>query len=420
MQANLDEYRLFVTKRPKSGWMTRKLVNAIFERLTKIQGGSLAVTWKDRRRIFGDGTFKDSINVTIHNGSFFWALATRGTVGAAEAYMDGAWETDDLVGVLKLILQNYTMMTSLEGGLARASQPLFKTYHRVRRNTLRGSRSNISAHYDLSNDFFEKMLDETMMYSSGIFESPDTSMYDASIAKLDAICKKLDLQPGQTVLEIGTGWGGFAIHAAKNYGVYVTTTTISKEQYGYAQKRVKEEGLEERVTLLLKDYRELEGTFDKLVSIEMIEAVGHQYYDKFFEVCQARLKPTGAALIQAITIVDHMYESARDSVDFIKRYIFPGSCIPSVTVLCDSARKSSDLKLFHLQDIGEDYAKTLLAWREKFWSNISEIRQMGFDDSFIRMWDYYLCYCIAGFQYRHISDVHMLMTRPMCRLSSPA
>ncbi|MEE2903016.1 MAG: cyclopropane-fatty-acyl-phospholipid synthase family protein [Myxococcota bacterium] len=420
MQANLDEYRLFVTNGPRRGWITEKLIGVIYARLTKIRGGSLAVTWKNRRRIFGDGPMNAAIEVKIHDESFFWALATRGTVGAAEAYMDGAWETEDLVGVLQLILDNYTMMTSLEGGLARASQPLFRAYHRVRKNTLNGSRSNISAHYDLSNDFFEKMLDETMMYSSGIFETPDATMHEASIAKLDAICRKLELQPDEQVLEIGTGWGGFAIYAAKNYGVHVTTTTISKKQYSYAKRRVAEEGLEDRITLLLKDYRELEGTFDKLVSIEMIEAVGHQYYDTFFEVCQERLKPTGAALIQAITIVDHMYEKARDSVDFIKRYIFPGSCIPSVTILCDSARKSSDLKLFHLQDIGEDYAKTLLAWREKFWNNIAEIRELGFDESFIRMWDYYLCYCIAGFQYRHISDVHMLMTRPLSRLKSPA
>ena len=333
--------------------------------------------------------------------------------------MDGAWTTSDLVGALRLVLRNYHILESMESGLASLSRPFLGAYHRVRKNTVSGSKKNISAHYDLSNEFFELMLDETMMYSSGIYERADSTLHDASVAKLESICRKLDLQPDEHVLEIGTGWGGFAIHAAKNFGVRVTTTTISKEQYRFAKKRVEEEGLEDRITLLLQDYRELEGTFDKLVSIEMIEAVGHHFYETFFEVCKDRLKPNGAALIQAITIADHVFEAARDSVDFIKRYIFPGSCIPSVTALCGAAASSSDLKLFHLEDIGEDYARTLLDWRVRFFDRLEEVKALGFDDRFIKMWDFYLCYCAAGFQQRHISDVHLLMIRPESRLSPP-
>ena len=281
---------------------------------------------------------------------------------------------------LGLVLRNYHILESMESGLASLSRPFLGAYHRVRKNTVSGSKKNISAHYDLSNEFFELMLDETMMYSSGIYERADSTLHDASVAKLESICRKLDLQPDEHVLEIGTGWGGFAIHAAKNFGVRVTTTTISKEQYRFAKKRVEEEGLEDRITLLLQDYRELEGTFDKLVSIEMIEAVGHHFYETFFEVCKNRLKPNGAALIQAITIADHVFEAARDSVDFIKRYIFPGSCIPSVTALCGAAANSSDLKLFHLEDIGEDYARTLLDWRVRFFDRLEKVKALGFDE----------------------------------------
>ena len=419
MQENLNDINVLTHANDKMGWVTRLVATSLFEKIRDLRGGAFRVIWSGQTLVCGDRSSKNIIDIEIHDESFFFTLATRGSVGAGEAYMDGAWSTPNLVGALRLILENYEILESMESGLAALSRPLLATYHRFRKNTVSGSKKNISAHYDLSNEFFELMLDETMMYSSGIYASAETTLHEASVAKLDAICQKLKLGPDDHVLEIGTGWGGFAIHAAKNYGVRVTTTTISQEQFRFAQKRVNEEGLQDRITLLLKDYRELEGTYDKLVSIEMIEAVGHHFYETFFEVCQARLKPEGAALIQAITIADHVFEAARDSVDFIKRYIFPGSCIPSVTALCQAASKASDLKLFHLEDIGEDYALTLLDWRERFFDRIEEVKALGFDERFIRMWDFYLCYCAAGFQHRHISDVHMLMTRPYSRLTAP-
>ena len=419
MQENLNNIQLLTHANDKVGWVTKLVAKSLFEKIRDLRGGAFRVIWSGQTVVYGDKNADTIIDIEIHDESFFYALATRGSVGAGEAYMDGAWSTPDLVGALRLILMNYHILESMEGGIAALSRPLLGAYHRVRKNTVSGSKKNISAHYDLSNEFFELMLDETMMYSSGMYATPETTLYEASVAKLDAICRKLQLCADDHVLEIGTGWGGFAVHAAKHYGARVTTTTISKEQYRFAKERVEREGLEDRITLLLKDYRELEGTYDKLVSIEMIEAVGHHFYETFFEVCQARLKPDGAALIQAITIADHVFEAARDSVDFIKRYIFPGSCIPSVTALCQAASKASDLKLFHLEDIGEDYARTLLDWRERFFDRLDDVKALGFDERFIRMWDFYLCYCAAGFQRRHISDVHLLMTRPDCRLTTP-
>ena len=418
MQENLNNTHILNRRADKTGWLTKALAESVIDRMKGLKGGALRVSWNGTSYLCGDDASGRTFDIKITDDSFFWALATRGSVGAGESYMEGHWRTNDLVGTLQLILKNYELLEAMEGGLASLSRPILRAFHRVRKNTVAGSKKNISAHYDLSNDFFELMLDDTMMYSSGIFETEDSTLKEASVRKLDSICKKLDLGPGDHVLEIGTGWGGFAIHAAKHYGARVTTTTISAEQHKFAAQRISEEGLEDKVHLLLKDYRELEGTFDKLVSIEMIEAVGHHYYQTFFKVCMDRLKPGGAALIQAITIADHVYEEARDSVDFIKRYIFPGSCIPSITALCDAARRSSDLKLYDLQDIGEDYAKTLLAWRERFFARIDKVRALGFDDEFIRMWDFYLCYCAAGFQERHISDVHLLMTRPGATLKN--
>ncbi len=420
MQENLHKSPAISTSSRGSSWMTRLLSSAILERLGGITGGWVRLNWRGEQYILGDTSHPSTpIDMHIHNDQFFTTLATRGSIGAAESYMDGHWTTNDLEGALLLVLNNYEMLEAMEGGLANLSKPLFALYHRLRDNTLSGSKKNIAAHYDLSNDFFELMLDETMMYSSGIFESEESTMHDASILKLDRICKKLNLSPADHVLEIGTGWGGFAIYAAQNYGCEITTTTISQEQYNLAQARIKKAGLEDKIHLLLKDYRDLEGTFDKIVSIEMIEAVGHQFYESFFKVCQDRLKPNGSMLIQAITIADKHYVAARDSVDFIKRYIFPGSCIPSITALADAARVSSDLKLFHLEDIGDHYATTLRKWRETFFDALPEVKKLGFDDRFIRMWDFYLCYCIAGFVKRHISDVHMVMIRPESRLQSP-
>jgi cyclopropane-fatty-acyl-phospholipid synthase len=256
------------------------------------------------------------------------------------------------------------------------------------------------------------MLDPTMMYSSGIFEKPSQSLEDASLAKLKIICQKLALKESDHVLEIGTGWGGFAIYAAKNYGCKITTTTISQQQYLLAIERIKAAGLEDKIEVLLSDYRDLTGTFDKLVSIEMIEAIGHQFFDTYFAQCSRLLTPNGMMLLQAITIADQRYASALKSVDFIQRYIFPGSCIPSVTAMLNSITQSTDLRLFDLQDIGPHYATTLAKWRDNFFEHIEAIRAMGYPETFIRMWEFYLCYCEGGFEERALGDVHMLLVKP--------
>jgi cyclopropane-fatty-acyl-phospholipid synthase len=292
---------------------------------------------------------------------------------------------------------------------------MLRFYHYLRRNTKAGSQKNIEAHYDLGNDFFELFLDETLTYSSGVFEKENMTLREASAAKYDRICRKLELGPEDHVIEIGTGWGGFAFHAVSHYGCRVTTTTISQKQFDLATQRVRDAGLDDRITVVLKDYRDLEGQFDKLVSIEMIEAVGHQFYDTYFETCSRLLKSEGMALIQAITITDQVYDQHKNSVDFIKRYIFPGSTIPSITALMNSMTRASDFKLFHLEDITSSYVKTLQQWRKRFLERLDQVRALGYSDAFIRAWNFYLTYCEAGFHERYIGDVQMLLVKPGCR-----
>jgi cyclopropane-fatty-acyl-phospholipid synthase len=259
-----------------------------------------------------------------------------------------------------------------------------------------------------------------MMYSSALFRDGNMTLEAASEAKLDELCRQLELRPDDHLLEIGTGWGGMAIHAAKHFGCRVTTTTISREQYEHACARVKEEGLEERVTLLCEDYRNLTGQYDKLVSIEMIEAVGHQFYQHYFQACADLLKPDGKMVIQAITVADQRYKAARDSVDFIKRYIFPGGCLPSVAVMADHVARNTDMQMVHLRDITEDYAMTLAHWRERFLSKLESVRRMGFSEEFMRMWEFYLCYCEGGFRERIISTVQLALAKPGYRFQEPA
>jgi cyclopropane-fatty-acyl-phospholipid synthase len=287
--------------------------------------------------------------------------------------------------------------------------------HRARRNTVAGSRRNIKAHYDLGNEFYRLFLDDTLTYSCGIFEREESSLREASVAKYDRICRKLALSPADRVLEIGTGWGGFAIHAAAQCGCRVTTTTISDRQHELAAERIAAAGLADRITLLKTDYRDLTGTFDALVSIEMIEAVGHHFLDDFFRVCGRRLKPDGQMLLQAITIRDQVFDWHKRNVDFIKRYIFPGSCIPSIAAISDAVARATDLRMVHLEDITTHYATTLRRWRENFFANLDQVKALGFPDAFIRMWEFYLCYCEGGFAERYLGDVQVLFTKPMCR-----
>jgi len=394
--------------------LSRKL---FFVLMKDFKRGRLALIEKNQQHQFGQSSNGVSLQATInvHHPRFYTSTVFGGSIGSAEAYMSGFWSTSHLTNVIRLVILNWQIMDKMDKGWSWLSEPVHKLYHYFRRNTLKGSKENIVAHYDLGNDFYRLFLDETLTYSCGIFEHENTTLEAASIAKYDRICRKLQLHPEDHVIEIGGGWGGFSIHAAKNYGCRVTTTTISDEQYALAEKRIAASGLSHRIRLLRKDYRHLGGKFDKLVSIEMIEAVGHQYLNTFFQICSRLLNANGMMLLQAITIVDHMFDAHKRSVDFSKRYIFPGSCIPSIRAIMSSIARKTDLKLFHLEDITPHYVRTLAEWRKRFFDRIDDVRKMGFSDAFIRMWEYYLCYCEGGFAERYIGDVQMLLTKPMCR-----
>ena len=356
--------------------------------------------------------------VDILDPSFYLRVATQGSIGAGEAYMDGLWRSDDLVALMRMLVRHRDRLDTLDSGSARVAGTLLKLWHALRRNSRQGSRRNIAAHYDLGNALFELFLSGDMMYSSAIYAYEGEALENASRRKLDRVCRKLELSPTDHVLEIGTGWGGFAIHAARHYGCHVTTTTISREQYDLARARVADAGLSQHVEVLLQDYRDLDGHYDKLVSIEMVEAIGHQYLDRFFARIAELLKPQGAALVQAITIEDARYRKALREVDFIKRHIFPGSFIPCVSALSGALARSSDLRLVNLEDIGPSYAMTLQAWRQRFLARLPEVRALGYDERFIRMWEFYLAYCEAGFRERALGDVQMLLHRPRARTSS--
>ena len=394
--------------------LSRKL---FFVLMKDFKRGRLALIEKNQQHQFGQSSNGVSLQATInvHHPRFYTSTVFGGSIGSAEAYMSGFWSTSHLTNVIRLVILNWQITDKMDKDWSWLSEPVHKLYHYFRRNTLKGSKENIVAHYDLGNDFYRLFLDETLTYSCGIFEHENTTLEAASIAKYDRICRKLQLHPEDHVIEIGGGWGGFSIHAAKNYGCRVTTTTISDEQYALAEKRIAASGLSHRIRLLRKDYRHLGGKFDKLVSIEMIEAVGHQYLNTFFQICSRLLKANGMMLLQAITIVDHMFDAHKRSVDFSKRYIFPGSCIPSIRAIMSSIARKTDLKLFHLEDITPHYVRTLAEWRKRFFDRIDDVRKMGFSDAFIRMWEYYLCYCEGGFAERYIGDVQMLLTKPMCR-----
>ena len=356
-----------------------------------------------------------SARIEVLDMSFYRQVGLGGSIGAAESYMDQQWQADDLCSVIQILVRNRDLLDSLEGGLATLANQLLKVWHFANRNSQQGSKKNIAAHYDLGNDLFALFLDQHGMYSSATFYQAEQSLEDASTAKLERICQKLDLQPEDHVVEIGTGWGGFATYAAKNYGCRITTTTISKEQFQAAQLRIAEAGVAEQVTVLMEDYRDLQGSYDKLVSIEMIEAVGHQYLDTYLKQCAALLKPNGLALIQAITIEDRYYQQALNSVDFIKRYIFPGSFIPCVNAIVGSASRSTDLRLINLEDQGESYAITLNHWRKRFMAELDQVRAQGYNEEFIRMWEFYLCYCEGGFLEKSISNVQLLLAKPANR-----
>lgn len=388
---------------------------AAFALFSRIERGEIVVVVGERCFSFGQpGSL--SATVTVRDPAAFRAMVLGGSVGVAEAYMQGTWSCDDLAALTRIFAQNLKQLESMEAGAARftrfAADLVTRAMHR---NTRAGSRKNIAHHYDLSNDLFSLFLDSSMMYSSAIFPSEHSSLEEAQRTKLDRVCQKLELAPSDRLLEIGTGWGALAIHAAEQYGCSVTTTTVSLEQHRLASERVRARGLQDRVEVLLCDYRDLRGRYDKIVSIEMIEAVGHEYLEAYFRVCSERLAPDGQLLIQAITIADQHEARHRHSIDFVKQYIFPGSSIPSVTSMLEATTRATDLRLCHLEDLTPHYARTLRIWRERFMQRLPEVRKLGFDDAFIRMWEYYLAYCEGGFEERYLGSVHMLFTKPGAR-----
>jgi cyclopropane-fatty-acyl-phospholipid synthase len=421
----VDALNLPVPARADGNWLQRLGKRLFLQSLARFEHGELTVVVPatGERHVFGRRTAECDVHATLEilHPQTFADAAFGGTVGGGEAYIRGLWRTDDLTALVRMFVANRTAMEAFEGAASYVADPVRRLLHWFNRNSVDGSRRNIAAHYDLGNDLFALMLDETMMYSCAVFADENTTLHAAQVAKLDRICRRLQLSPRDHLVEIGTGWGGLALHAARNYGCKVTTTTISREQHDWARRKFEEAGLLQsgQVTLLLEDYRDLEGTYDKLVSIEMIEAVGHQFLDAYTAKCASLLKPDGAMLLQAITIQDQVYEQALKSVDFIQRFIFPGSFIPSVAAITGSVRRATDMKVFHLEDIGPHYATTLRLWRENFFARIDDVRALGYPESFVRMWEFYLCYCEGGFLERQIGDVQMLLTKPRCRIPAP-
>jgi cyclopropane-fatty-acyl-phospholipid synthase len=383
---------------------------AVTARLSGLRHGRLTVRHGDHTASWGESA-TEPVVVDVHDERFYAAVALGGAVGAGEAYAHGWWSTTNLTAVVRLLLRNRDVLEGLERGWARLLQPARRLAHALRANTRGGSRRNIRAHYDLSNPFFESFLDETLTYSCALFERPGTSLRDAQLAKYARIAALLDLQADDRVVEIGCGWGGFALYAAAHHGCHVTATTISEQQYRVAVERVALAGLADRIRIVRQDYRDLEGRFDKLVSIEMIEAVGHDFFPTFFERCAGLLGPHGRAAIQAIIIEDTRYEAARREVDFIKRHIFPGSCIPSLAVL-RQAVAWTDLSLVRTDAIGLHYAETLRRWRDNLQRSRQSLRGLGFDDRFQRLWEFYFCYCEGGFLERAIDTVQLVLTKP--------
>jgi cyclopropane-fatty-acyl-phospholipid synthase len=387
--------------------------------LGRTRGGCLHVVEADGNHLrFGEPDAGLHVTVWVHSPKV-WRQILRGSTGLAETYSAGLWDTDDLVGLVRIAARNVTTFDDWRRRFRSVLAPAQRVARMVPRNDLLGSRRNIAAHYDLGNDLFSLFLDPTMMYSCALFEDPGATLEQAQVAKLDRICRQLRLTESDHLLEIGTGWGSMAVHAAANYGCRVTTTTISREQHDLAVERVAAAGLSDRVTVLLEDYRDLRGQYDKLVSIEMIEAVGWQYFDTYFEACSRLLRPEGLMLLQAITIDERAYEGEKASKSFINTHIFPGGCLPSLEVIHRCVSRATDMRTVWLDDITAHYAETLRRWRAAFLAKAEEADALGYDQGFRRMWDIYLAYVEAGFRECRIGDVQMLLAKPRFRSELP-
>ncbi|MDW7746148.1 cyclopropane-fatty-acyl-phospholipid synthase family protein [Halomonas sp.] len=401
---------------PEGDRLTRWLKPRVLAQLDRLEGGNITLIDGHQRHQLGQGG-PLRVTLVVRHHRAWKRLALGGTVGAAESYMEGDWDADDPVALVRLFAANLERVNGeIENGPARLGRWLLGALYGLQRNSLRGSKRNIAAHYDIGNALFATFLDqEHRMYSSAVFPHPEASLEEASTHKLDLMLEKLDVQPHHHLLEIGTGWGGLAIHAAKTRGCRVTTTTISAEQHAYTARRIEEEGLGERITLLQQDYRELEGQYDRLISVEMIEAVGHQYLGTYLATLDRLLTDDGQAMLQAITIRDQRYEAAKREMDFIKRYIFPGGFLPSHRAILDGLTRHTSLNVIDLDEIGLHYARTLREWRHRFEASLETVRRLGYDERFIRMWRYYLCYCEGGFLERTIGTCHLLLAKPGAR-----
>jgi cyclopropane-fatty-acyl-phospholipid synthase len=401
-----------------SGFSDRMARNIIHKLLTGLSHGRLIIQENGEVMEYGEAREDASITANIHvkNPVAYRQLLTNGSIGGGEAYMAGTWDSPDLLQVVRLFGLNMQLVENFDQQPSWWKQQLNRvTQNVMRRNNRAGSKSNIQGHYDLSNDFFALFLDSSMMYSAAIFPSKDATLEQAAHYKIHHICERLQLSTEDHLLEIGSGWGGLAVYAAQQFGCKVTTTTISEEQYTMACQRVRDAGLENQVTVLKQDYRDLSGHYDKLVSVEMIEAVGHKYYEQYFRQCSSLLKPDGLMLIQAITIADQRYAAAQKSMDFIQKYIFPGGSLPSQSVIAGHVARDTDMQIVGVEDITLDYARTLAAWRDRFLHRIDDVKALGFDDVFVRMWEFYLAYCEGGFMERVIGTSQILMAKPLCQ-----
>ncbi|MEZ6119130.1 MAG: cyclopropane-fatty-acyl-phospholipid synthase family protein [Pirellulaceae bacterium] len=400
--------------RPLS-WFGRFARSRVINWLSELESGQIQFDDMHSRHTFGsDSAHEGQVHWKITNHRFYSDVAGAGSLGMAESYLRGDWQTDDLTTLLSLLYRRNQQDSVTKNTIANAYSRLFgRLLQFANKNTMHGSRRNIAAHYDLSNTFFELFLDPTLMYSSAYFEDDGMSLQEASIAKLKRLCQKLDLQPSDHVLETGTGWGGFALHAVQNHDIQLTTTTISAAQYDRARERFAAAGIDQQVRLLDADYRSLTGQYDKLVSIEMVEAVGERYLDKYFRQCGKLLKPGGRFVLQAIVMPEQRYDEYRRGTDFIQKYIFPGGFLPSVAAMQQSIGRTSNLRLQEVEDISPHYARTLREWRHRFMNKLDEVRQLGFDDRFIRMWEYYLCYCEAAFREQAVRVVQTVWDKPI-------
>ncbi len=394
----------------KSDNVAKKVV---FKILEKLQGVGLILIEKEGNTYHvGDQSADLQAQLMINHPGFYKRILTGGSIAAGEAYVDGWWDSPDLTKVVQVLARNLPILDKLEAKVGWMTALAEKISHKIRRNNKDNARENISAHYDLGNALYSLFLDSKMLYSCAIYRSEQDDLLTAQTHKMDRLCRQLDLKPTDHLLEIGTGWGALAIHAAKHYGCRVTTTTISKEQYDWAKECVEQQGLGDKITLLLDDYRDLTGQYDKVVSVEMVEAVGKEYLTTYIKKCQSLLKPGGLLALQTITITDQRYDSYSRGVDFIQKHIFPGGFLPSVTVLVNEMTKQSDFVVRDIKDIGLDYARTLSDWHKAFNQNTDKLAQLGYDQRFVRMWRYYFCYCEGGFLERSISTVQLIASRP--------